>query len=72
MSSAATQPADSDNQLATLVDNRPGNTMLDATKHRAFWGNDQKRIHAVWLNVGFKVEAVDQRNKSATFARIAE
>jgi hypothetical protein len=44
-----------------------------ASNHRAWWSNEKHGQHSnahAWMNAGWKVDAVDQRQKWVRFVRV--
>ena len=45
---------------------------MSATKHRAFWANDQEGYHShaqAWMGAGYRVAYVDREAKIVRFER---
>jgi hypothetical protein len=45
---------------------------VSATKHRAFWANDQEGYHShaqAWMGAGYRVAYVDREDKIVRFER---
>ena len=45
---------------------------MSATKHRAFWANDQEGYHShaqAWMGAGYRVAYVDREDKIVRFER---